>query len=83
MAGSRGQIREAGPLEYVTGLVAAALEGEVWVDAGQVSPDGTLRLRRADWDINGVRNNVRSSRLHWLGNRPRALAAGPAQHHQS
>ena len=50
--------------EYLCGLVAG-LEGENgWTlaeHAGAASPDGMQRLlRRADWDVDGVRDDVRA-----------------------
>ncbi len=53
----RGRARE-----YVSGLVAG-LEGNGWTLAewaGEACPDGMQRLlRRADWDVDGVRDDVR------------------------
>jgi hypothetical protein len=52
----------AGP-DYVLGLVADLERKNGWTlaeHAGEVSPDGMQRLlRRADWDIDEARNDVR------------------------
>ena len=49
--------------EYVSGLVAGLERKNGWTlaeQAGEVSPDGMQRLlRRADWDVDGVRDDVR------------------------
>ena len=49
--------------EYVSGLVAGLERKNGWTlaeRAGEVSPDGMQRLlRRADWDVDGVRDDVR------------------------
>ena len=49
--------------EYVSGLVAGLERKNGWTlaeHAGAVSPDGMQRLlRRADWDVDGVRDDVR------------------------
>src|ERR1700741_1960855 len=49
--------------EYVSGLVAGLERKNGWTLAewaGEVSPDGMQRLlRRADWDVDGVRDDVR------------------------
>jgi SRSO17 transposase len=54
----RGRVRE-----YVSGLVAGLERKNGWTlaeRAGEVAPDGMQRLlRRADWDIDGVRDDVR------------------------
>jgi hypothetical protein len=48
--------------EYVSGLVAGLERKNGWTLAewaGEVSPDGMQRLlRRADWDVDGVRDDV-------------------------
>jgi SRSO17 transposase len=48
---------------YVSGLVAGLERKNGWTlaeQAGEVSPDGMQRLlRRADWDVDGVRDDVR------------------------
>jgi hypothetical protein len=50
--------------EYVTGLVAGLERKNGWTlaeRAGEGSPDGMQRLLRwADWDIDGVRDDVRA-----------------------
>jgi hypothetical protein len=50
--------------EYVTGLVTGLERKNGWTLAewaGEVSPDGMRRLlRRADWDVDGVRDDVRA-----------------------
>src|SRR5919201_4113331 len=57
--------------EYVSGLVAGLERKNGWTlaeHAGEVSPDGMQRLlRRADWDIGGVRDDVRSCVVERLG----------------
>jgi SRSO17 transposase len=49
--------------EYVSGLVAGLERKNGWTLAewaGEVSPDGMQRLlRRAGWDVDGVRDDVR------------------------
>jgi hypothetical protein len=49
--------------EYVSGLIAGLERKNRWTlaeRAGEVSPDGMQRLlRRAGWDISGVRDDVR------------------------
>ncbi|ANS32552.1 transposase (plasmid) [Rhodococcus opacus] len=58
--------------EYVTGLVAGLERKNGWTlaeRAGEMSPDGMQRLlRRADWDIDGVRDDVRDYVVERLGN---------------
>ncbi|MEU6187737.1 IS701 family transposase [Nocardia sp. NPDC047038] len=70
----RGRARE-----YVTGLVAGLERKNGWTlaeRAGQVSPDGMQRLLRwADWDIDGVRDDVRSYVAERLGDRDAVLIA--------
>lgn len=50
--------------QYVSGLVAGLERKNGWTlaeRAGETSPDGMQRLlRRADWDIEGVRDDVRA-----------------------
>jgi hypothetical protein len=50
--------------EYLAGLVAGLERKDGWTlaeQAGEVSPDGMQRLlRRADWDVDGVRDDVRT-----------------------
>ena len=57
--------------EYVSGLVAGLERKNGWTLAewaGEVSPDGMQRLlRRADWDVDGVRDDVRGYVAEQLG----------------
>ena len=57
--------------EYVSGLVAGLERKNGWTlaeRAGEVSPDGMQRLlRRADWDVDGVRDDVRDYVVEHLG----------------
>ena len=57
--------------EYVSGLVAGLERKNGWTLAewaGEVSPDGMQRLlRRADWDVDGVRDDVRAYVVDQLG----------------
>jgi SRSO17 transposase len=57
--------------EYVSGLVAGLERKNGWTlaeQAGEVSPDGMQRLLRwADWDIDGVRDDVRDYVMEHLG----------------
>jgi len=57
--------------EYVSGLVAGLERKNGWTlaeRAGEVAPDGMQRLlRRADWDIGGVRDDVRDYVMERLG----------------
>lgn len=57
--------------EYVSGPVAGLERKNGWTlaeRAGEVSPDGMQRLlRRADWDIDGVRDDVRDYVVAHLG----------------
>jgi SRSO17 transposase len=59
--------------EYVSGLVAGLERKNGWTlaeHAGEVAPDGMQRLlRRADWDIDGVRDDVRGYVVERLGER--------------
>ena len=59
--------------EYVSGLVAGLERKNGWTlaeRAGEVSPDGMQRLlRRADWDVEGVRDDVRDYVIEHLGDR--------------
>jgi SRSO17 transposase len=63
--------------EYVSGLVAGLERKNGWTlaeRAGEVSPDGMQRLlRRADWDIDGVRDDVRDYVADRLGDRDGVL----------
>jgi SRSO17 transposase len=65
--------------EYVSGLVAGLERKNGWTlaeRAGEVSPDGMQRLlRRADWDIDGVRDDVRDYVLGHLGHPEGVLIA--------
>ena len=57
--------------KYVSGLVAGLERKNGWTLAewaGEVSPDGMQRLlRRADWDVDGVRDDVRGYVAEELG----------------
>jgi len=57
--------------EYVSGLVTGLERKNGWTLAewaGEVSPDGMQRLlRRADWDVDGVRDDVRGYVAEQLG----------------
>ncbi|MGC7103170.1 IS701 family transposase, partial [Amycolatopsis lurida] len=57
--------------DYVSGLVAGLERKNGWTlaeQAGEVSPDGMQRLLRwADWDIDGVRDDVRDYAIEYLG----------------
>ncbi|WP_280311773.1 IS701 family transposase [Nocardia abscessus] len=70
----RGRVRE-----YVTGLVAGLERKNGWTlaeRAGEVSPDGMQRLLRwADWDIDGVRDDVRAYVAERLGGQDAVLIA--------
>ncbi|PZG42469.1 IS701 family transposase [Spongiactinospora gelatinilytica] len=63
--------------EYVSGLVAGLERKNGWTlagRAGEVAPDGMQRLlRRADWDIDGVRDDVRDYVVEHLGDRQGVL----------
>ncbi len=63
--------------EYVSGLVAGLERKNGWTLAewaGEVSPDGMQRLlRRADWDVDGVRDDVRDYVIGHLGDRDGVL----------
>jgi SRSO17 transposase len=65
--------------EYVSGLVAGLERKNGWTlaeRAGEVSPDGMQRLlRRADWDVGGVRDDVRGYVIEHLGHRDGVLIA--------
>lgn len=56
---------------YVSGLVAGLERKNGWTlaeQAGEFSPDGMQRLlRRADWDVGGVRDDVRGYVMENLG----------------
>src|SRR4051812_5140190 len=57
--------------EYVSGLVAGLERKNGWTlaeHAGAVSPDGMQRLlRTADWDVDGVRDDLRGYVIDELG----------------
>jgi SRSO17 transposase len=59
--------------EYVSGMVAGLERKNGWTlaeRAGELAPDGMQRLlRRADWDIDGVRDDVRDYVVERLGDR--------------
>src|SRR6478672_10972168 len=63
--------------EYVSGLVAGLERKNGWTLAEwarEVSPDGMQRLlRRADWDVDGVRDDVRDYVVARLGDRSGVL----------
>src|SRR5215813_8201389 len=65
--------------EYVSGLVAGVERKNGWTLAelaGEVSPDGMQRLlRRADWDVGGVRDDVRDYVIEQLGHPEGVLIA--------
>src|SRR6201989_132892 len=65
--------------EYVSGLVAGLERKNGWTlaeHAGEVSPDGMQRLlRRADWDVDGVRDDVRGYVIEQLGDPGGVLVA--------
>src|SRR5512142_2354184 len=65
--------------EYVSGLVAGLERKNGWTlaeHAGEVSPDGMQRLlRRADWDVDGVRDDVRTYVVEQLGDPDGVLIA--------
>src|SRR6266571_5259366 len=59
--------------EYVSGLVAGLERKNGWTlaeHAGEVAPDGMQRLlRRADWDVDGVRDDLRGYVIDRFGDR--------------
>jgi SRSO17 transposase len=65
--------------EYVSGLVAGLERKNGWTlaeHAGDVAPDGMQRLlRRADWDVDGVRDDVRDYVVEQLGD-PQGVLIG-------
>ena len=65
--------------EYVSGLVAGLERKNGWTlaeRAGEAGPDGMQRLlRRADWDVDGVRDDVRDYVVEQLGDRDGVLIA--------
>jgi SRSO17 transposase len=64
---------------YVSGLVAGLERKNGWTlaeQAGELSPDGMQRLlRRADWDVDGVRDDVRGYVAGQLGDPAGVLIA--------
>ena len=68
--------------QYLSGLVADLTRKNGWTlaeRAGDVSPDGMQRLlRRADWDVDGVRDDVRDYVIEHLGDPGGVLMAGEA-----
>ena len=78
-----GRFRRAEPRarvrEYVSGLVAGLERKNGWTLAewaGEVSPDGMQRLlRRADWDVDGVRDDIRGYVVEQLGDPDGVLIA--------
>ena len=79
--GSIGRSRSSGVwlAAYVSGLVTGLERKNGWTLAewaGEVSPDGMQRLlRRADWDVDGVRDDVRAYVVEQLGEPDGALIA--------
>jgi hypothetical protein len=71
LAGSIVRSRGLGYGKYVSGLVAGLERENGWrlaEHAGEVARDGMQRLlRRADWDIDGVRDDVRDYVIDRLG----------------
>jgi SRSO17 transposase len=65
--------------EYVSGLVTGLERKNGWTLAewaGEVSPDGMQRLlRRADWDVDGVRDDIRDYVTEQLGDSGGVLIA--------
>ena len=65
--------------EYVSGLVAGLERKNGWTlaeHAGAACPDGMQRLlRRADWDVDGVRDDLRAYVVEHLGDRDGVLIA--------
>src|ERR1700742_519201 len=63
--------------EYLAGLVAGLDRKNGWTlaeQAGEVSPDGMQRLlRHADWDVDGVRDDLRCFVVEHLGDREGVL----------
>ena len=63
--------------EYVSGLVAGLERKNGWTlaeHAGEGVPDGMQRLlRRADWDVDGVRDDVRDYVIERVGDRDGVL----------
>jgi SRSO17 transposase len=65
--------------EYVSGLVAGLERKNGWTlaeHAGEACPDGMQRLlRRTDWDVNGVRDDVRDYVVEHVGDADGVLIA--------
>ena len=65
--------------EYVSGLVAGLERKNGWTlaeRAGEVAPAGMQRLlRRADWDVEGVHDDVRDDVVEQLGD-PQGVLIG-------
>ncbi|WP_433662417.1 IS701 family transposase [Nocardia sp. CA-128927] len=65
--------------EYVSGLVAGLERKNGWTvaeHAGEAGPQGMQRLlRKADWDVEGVRDDVRDYVIEHLGDPEAVLAA--------
>ncbi len=65
--------------EYLCGLVAVLERKNGWTlaeHAGEAGPDGMQRLlRRADWDVDGVRDDVRAYVVEQLGDPDGVLIA--------
>jgi SRSO17 transposase len=65
--------------EYLRGLVAGLERKNGWTlaeHAGEATPDGMQRLlRRADWDVDGVRDDVRAYVVEQLGDKDGVLIA--------
>ena len=65
--------------EYVSGLAAGLERKNGWTLAewaGEVSPDGMQRLlRRADWDVDGFRDDIRGYVVEQLGDPDGVLIA--------
>ncbi len=64
--------------EYVSGLSAGLERKNGWTlaeRAGEAGPEGMRRLlRKADWDVDGVRDDVRAYVVEHLGD-PEAVVA--------
>lgn len=75
---SRSEPRER-VCRYVDGLVAGLERKNGWTlaeHAGETSPDGMQRLlRRADWDVDGVRDDIRDYVVERLGHTGAVLVA--------
>src|SRR5947199_7792115 len=65
--------------EYVSGLVAGLERKNGWTvaeHAGESGPQGMQRLlRKADWDVGGVRDDVRAYVIEHLGDPGAVIAA--------